>query len=215
MVPVFCNLELNECSANENLWLTKRNGWIGFPSLLIFPSMWNLSLISPVLGHDSHNLVVREILSPGWQHFSILDCFQEGRICKVTGSQGPVVLLFYRQAVEEKCSPKVWRCWLVSATLSGGVGLNRMSLLPSYYCLGHRPGRRPGLRLGQQFGQRFVHRCSQLPIVPYVYREAIEPHFNRQSSHTWSSVQQEASTIHFAQFPTSEASGGAVTLKLV
>jgi hypothetical protein len=32
----------------------------------------------------------------------------------------------------------------------------------------------------------------------------------------WSALlSREASTIHFAQFPTSEASGGAVTLKLV
>ena len=58
--------------------------------------------------------------------------------------------------------------------------LNRMSLLQSYYCLGHRPGR----RLGQRLGQRFGHRSSQLPILPHVYIEAIEPHFNRQSPHT-------------------------------
>ena len=73
---------------------------------------------------------------------------------------------------------------LIIMRRGGIVELNRMSLLPSYYCLGHRPGRRPGQRLGQRFGQRFGHRCSQLPIIPYVYREAIEPHFNRQSSHT-------------------------------
>lgn len=59
------------------------------------------------------------------------------------------------------------------------VELNRMSLPPSYCCLGHRPGRQPGQRLVQRFG----HRSSQLPIIPYVYREAIEPHSIRQSSH--------------------------------
>ena len=41
------------------------------------------------------------------------------------------------------------------------VELNRISLPPSYYCL------------GQRLGQRLAQRRSLLPLLPYVYIEAL------------------------------------------
>jgi len=56
-----------------------------------------------------------------------------------------------------------------------GRVLKRVSLPPSYYCLGQRLGRRLG------------HRRSLLPLLPYVYIEAIEPH-SIDSSHSFLTI---------------------------